>query len=225
MASRSSTPNAVRTRRSRRLWLLALLALALFILGARELLAARAELVVRRTQIDATWAELEEEILHRTGVASELLELVEREYPGTPPKDLRVASNSLAGSLGEARVAKKRAAMVEANLSVERAMRRFAGQLRTALGSRWSGEGAQTGLRRVQEAMLASEHRLALRRTAYNEAVQRFNTRLALFPANFAGRLFGMRRYPLYLPTDLQDAVQIPLEPPAELKTGPRTGE
>lgn len=186
------------------------------ILIGSTLYHARRELCLFRSRIDERWDELEGDLQARANLASELLELVDRTRPGVADKDFLAARNSLAGSLQQLRRATDRGAQVEGNLSVERALRLFTENL-SAERRELADRRAAPGLGGVSDEMLAVEHRIALHRTAYNEAVQHFNTRLALFPANLAALVFGIQRYPHYVPTDIHDLMQMPpapLEPP-----------
>lgn len=172
----------------------------------------RVKLDSLRSQIDTRWDELEEDLRTKVIRVTELLEVVDRGRPRIHGTDFPAARNSLAGSAQNMGRAEGRAEAVEANLNLDRALRRFLVSLAAEPG-RAAGVRGLPGLRRAQDDILAAEHRVALHRTAYNEAVQHFNTRLALFPANFAGAVFGIKRYPYYMPTNIRDIVQLPPAP------------
>ena len=44
---------------------------------------------------------------------------------------------------------------------------------------------------RLQDELAGTENRIAIERRKYNEAVQRYNTDIALFPKNIAAGMFG----------------------------------
>ena len=192
--------------------LAAFLAAMVLAVSGFQLNEERLRLDLLRDRIDTLWSDLEQDLQAKAALATELVEVVDRERPSVHGKDFVAARNSVAGCSQELGRASDRAEAVEANLSLDRALRRFMDSL-AGESMRLSGSRASPGVRRAQENILAAEHRVALHRTAYNEAVQHFNTHLALFPANFAGTLFGIKRYPYYMPTNLRDIVQLPPTP------------
>lgn len=199
--------SSVRSRTSRVrpvFWILSPLFVLLMVALGLELQLARTDLELRRRQIESTWINVENDLAQRALLAAELVETVSGL---APPANLAKESRPIKESLKHLSLAGNRADIVEANLRVERAIRQFAIALGTHSGSR-----KQADMVRVQNELLAIEHRIALDRTAYNEAVQRFNTRLALFPANLAGRVFGIERYRIYVPTDLRDPIRLPVD-------------
>jgi LemA protein len=51
---------------------------------------------------------------------------------------------------------------------------------------------------RLQDELAGTENRIAVSRRRYNEAVQRYNTDIELFPKNIAALLFGFQREDAY---------------------------
>ena len=51
---------------------------------------------------------------------------------------------------------------------------------------------------RLQDELAGTENRIAQERRKYNEAVQKYNTHIDLFPANIAASLFGFSRNDAY---------------------------
>jgi LemA protein len=51
---------------------------------------------------------------------------------------------------------------------------------------------------RLQDELAGTENRIAQERRKYNEAVQRYNTNIDLFPKNIAAGLFGFSRNDAY---------------------------
>ena len=51
---------------------------------------------------------------------------------------------------------------------------------------------------RLQDELAGTENRIAVERRKYNEAVQRYNTDIELFPKNIAASLFGFHRNDAY---------------------------
>jgi LemA protein len=55
---------------------------------------------------------------------------------------------------------------------------------------------------RLQDELAGSENRIAVERRKYNEAVQRYNTTLALFPNNLFAGFLGFQRIDDYFRTE-----------------------
>ena len=51
---------------------------------------------------------------------------------------------------------------------------------------------------RLQDELAGTENRIAVERRKYNEAVQKYNTNIELFPNNIAASLFGFPRNDAY---------------------------
>ncbi|HVT93049.1 MAG TPA: LemA family protein [Bryobacteraceae bacterium] len=55
---------------------------------------------------------------------------------------------------------------------------------------------------RLQDELAGTENRIAVERRKYNEAVQHYNTDIALFPANVVAGMFGFQRNDAYFKTE-----------------------
>jgi len=55
---------------------------------------------------------------------------------------------------------------------------------------------------RLQDELSGTENRIAVERRKYNEAVQRYNTTLGLFPNNLFAGFLGFQRIDDYFRTD-----------------------
>jgi LemA protein len=55
---------------------------------------------------------------------------------------------------------------------------------------------------RLQDELAGTENRIAVERRKYNEAVQKYNTAIELFPKNIAASLFGFQRNDAYFQTE-----------------------
>jgi LemA protein len=54
---------------------------------------------------------------------------------------------------------------------------------------------------RLQDELAGAENRIAIARKDYNEAVQKYNTNIELFPKSIAASLFGYHRNDAYFKT------------------------
>jgi len=55
---------------------------------------------------------------------------------------------------------------------------------------------------RLQDELAGTENRIAVERRKYNEAVQKYNTDIELFPKNIAASMFGFQRENAYFSAD-----------------------
>lgn len=204
--SGSREPRRSRSRGTRPRWFVGLVFGLVLLLGWLELRDARLGLELHRSRIDAAWVVLEGDLDARESLAAELLAHTRTALVGSPGQEWNSASASLDRSLNALGAMEERAGVVEANLQLDRALRRFVRSLQSARSL-----GRSPELLRLQEEILAVENRLAQHRTAYNEAVQRFNISRAIFPANLAARFYGIERDPRYLPTDLSASMAVPV--------------
>lgn len=187
---------------SRLQWILVLATLlAVFVLAAR-LFGARTELEIQREQIEISWTKVEQALDRRAEVLPRLLEQIQQSDTGAR-SELADPSRHLAKSLALARRAPDRAERIEANRKVEHALQQLQGAVMADPRLRRDSD-----LQRLFEEILAVENRIHQDRTEYNEAVHRFNTRLALFPSNLAANVFGIRRHDFYVTTNLSPAAE-----------------
>jgi len=56
---------------------------------------------------------------------------------------------------------------------------------------------------RLQDELAGTENRIAVERRKYNEAVQKYNTDIELFPKNIAASMFGFQRESAYFSADV----------------------
>jgi len=61
---------------------------------------------------------------------------------------------------------------------------------------------SQQGFRQLQDELAGTENRIAVERRKYNEAVQRYNTDIELFPNNIAASIFGFSKNSAYFTTE-----------------------
>jgi len=55
---------------------------------------------------------------------------------------------------------------------------------------------------RLQDELAGTENRIAVERRKYNEAVQKYNTTIGLFPNNMFAGMLGFQRNDAYFKTD-----------------------
>jgi len=159
-----------------------LLVLGLIVGG--KLVAVRNELVTQRNAIEAAWAQVDVALQRRADLIPNLVETV---------KGFAAQERQVIQSVTEAR-----AALLGARTPQERMAANA--QLDTALGrllvivENYPQLKSNENFLRLQDELAGTENRIAVERRKYNEAVQKYNTTLELFPNNIAAALFGFQR-------------------------------
>jgi LemA protein len=156
------------------------------------LVSSRNEMVVEREAIRAAWAQVDNALQRRADLIPNLVETV---------KGFAAQEKEVLG-----RVADARAAMLSARSPAERIQANQA--LDGALGrllvvvENYPQLRSNENFLRLQDELAGTENRIAVERRKYNEAVQAYNTNIALFPKNIAASLFGFAREDAYFQTE-----------------------
>lgn len=170
-------------------WLTASVALAL--LGAAvwsQFRDMREELSRQTLTIDESWANVELALQRRAEAGVKLAGAC-REIPVLDSNIIKRVETS-AGEVVRAVAPRDR---LKANVELDAALDSLSILLDQAAVAR-----TDSRLPGLREELAEASNELAVERTAYNEAVQRYNTHLALFPNNVAASLFGYERRDLY---------------------------
>jgi LemA protein len=145
-------------------------------------------IVALREQIDAAWAQVENQLQRRNDLIPNLVE-VTRGY-AAHEKEIFV------------HVADARARLLSAGSRDEKIA--AAGELGTALGrllaiaERYPDLKANQQFARLSDELAGTENRIAVERMRYNERVQDYNITRRRFPSNITAGIFGFKEYPLF---------------------------
>jgi len=166
------------------------LAAAALVLGS-QCVSIHKSLVAQRETVDRAWAEVEAALNHRAGVVSEMVETVLHEAPDQAPKIVAVsdARSSLASAHGPRE-------KIKANARLDNAL----ASLMLLAENYPSLEGGQK-FGGLLETLKGAEYQIAVARRKYNEAVEHYNTRIALFPDNLVASLSGFGKIDEYFQT------------------------
>jgi LemA protein len=157
-----------------------------------KLVSIRNELVAQQEAIRAAWAQVDVALQRRADLIPNLVETV---------KGIAAQERAVIDSVTQARAALLGARTprerIEANAALDSAL----GRLLLVVENYPQIKSSENFLR-LQDELAGTENRIAVERRKYNEAVQRYNTNIALFPNNIAASLFGFQRNDEYFRTE-----------------------
>ena len=165
--------------------------LVALLFGAR-LVSMRNDLATQKEDINRSWADIDADLQRRADLIPNLVETVK----GYAKHESGVIDA----------VAAARAALGGAHTPTEKIAAN--NQLDGALGrllvvvENYPNLKADQQFLRLQDELAGAENRIAVERRKYNEAVQRYNTDIELFPNNIAASLFGYSKDNAYFTTE-----------------------
>lgn len=162
--------------------LAALLVAGLLVGG--KLVSVRNELVTQRNAIEAAWAQVDVALQRRADLVPNLVETV-KGFAAQERQVIQSVTEARAALLG-ARTPQERMA---ANAQLDSAIGRL-----LVIVENYPQLKSNENFLRLQDELAGTENRIAVERRKYNEAVQKYNTTVELFPNNIAAALFGFVR-------------------------------
>src|SRR2546427_4807339 len=172
---------------------LVLLVLAIVvILVSGSYFSRRNQMAVKREAVNAAWAQVDVVLQRRADLIPNLVETV---------KGFAAQEQTVFGD-----IAKARSALLGAHSPAEKIAAN--GQLDSALGrllvvvENYPQLKSNENFLRLQDELAGTENRIAVERRRYNEAVQDYNTYIALFPNRFVASLGGFTRNDAYFKTE-----------------------
>jgi LemA protein len=152
------------------------------------LVGSRNDLVTEREAIRGAMAAIDTDLQRRNDLIPNLVETVK----GIAKQELAVVDS----------VTKARAAMIGAQTPAEKAA--ADATLTSALSrllvvvENYPQLKSNENFLRLQDELAGTENRISVQRLRYNDAVQKYNTDIELFPKNIAASLFGFHREDAY---------------------------
>jgi LemA protein len=171
--------------------LTALLAVAIAVAGAGDYISLRRKLVDERRTIDTLWADLDVALQARGDRVSDLAAGLRQFAPTDDPAFAATASARQALSAALTREDK-----IDAARQMDGAL---AGLL--ALAKNYPQAHSNATVIRARREIAAAADRIAVNRRKYNEALERYNTSLTVFPNNIVAHLAGFHRDDAYFQT------------------------
>jgi LemA protein len=173
------------------LGILIVVAAIALVLGS-SFISRRNQMAIKREAVNAAWAQVDVVLQRRADLIPNLVETV---------KGFAVQEQMVFGD-----IAKARSALLSAHSPADKIAAN--GQLDSALGrllvvvENYPQLRSNENFLRLQDELAGTENRIAVERRRYNEAVQDYNTFIALFPNSLVASLSGFTRNDAYFKTD-----------------------
>jgi LemA protein len=149
------------------------------------------ELVTQREAVNAAWAQADVALQRRADLIPNLVETV-KGFAAQERSVIEAVASARAALIG----ARSPAERIEANARLDTALGRL-----LVVVENYPTLRSNENFLRLQDELAGTENRIAMERRKYNEAVQKFNTTIALFPNNVVAGLFNFQRNDAYFRT------------------------
>ncbi len=162
------------------------------VVAGMSLVGTRNTLVTERNGIEAQWHQTDVVLQRRADLIPNLVETV-KGYAKHEEGAIDAVSKARAALSGATSPADR----IAANNRLDGALSRL-----LVVVENYPNLKADQQFLRLQDELAGSENRIAVERRKYNEAVQRYNTDIELFPNNIAASLFGFAKNNAYFTTE-----------------------
>jgi LemA protein len=161
-------------------------------LGGCEFVGERNKLAAEKESIAGQWSQVDADLQRRADLIPNLVETV-KGYAKEETTVVQSVANARAALLG----AKSPQDKIDANNQLTGALGRL-----LVVVENYPNLKANENFRQLQFQLEGTENRILQSRRRYNEAVQKYNTDLSLFPANVVGSMAGFQREDAYFKTE-----------------------
>jgi len=170
---------------------LAIVAVLAVAAGA-EYVGVRNSLVAQNEAINAQWADVETVLQRRSDLIPNLVETVKgiMNHETEVFKDIADARAALIGG----RTPREK---IQANDQLSGALSRL-----LVISENYPQLRSNDNFSRLQDEIAGTENRIAVERRKYNEALERYNASIGMFPNNVVASLSGFARNDAYFKTD-----------------------
>ena len=171
--------------------ILVVLLIVAFVVGSAYI-SRRNQMVIMRESVNAAWSQVDVVLQRRADFIPNLVETV---------KGYAVQEQKVFGDIAAAR-----AALIGAKTPTDKIAAN--GQLDSALSrllvivENYPQLKSNENFMRLQDELAGTENRIAVERRRYNDAVQAYNTYIALFPNNLVASFAGFVRNDAYFKTE-----------------------
>jgi len=166
--------------------------LLLVVVAGGQMVGVRNDLVTQRNAVESAFAQVDVVLQRRADLVPNLVETVKGF--AAQEKDVIASVANARAALGGARNPQEK---ITANGQLDSAISRL-----LVVVENYPQLKSDANFMRLQDELAGSENRIAVERRKYNEAVQKYNTSIELFPNNIAASIFGFQRNDAYFKTD-----------------------
>ena len=170
---------------------LGVLLLAALLIGGK-MVGIRNDLVQQREAVNGAWSQVDVVLQRRADLIPNLVETVK----GFAKQEQEILTN-IANARSALLSARNPQESIEANSRLDSAIGRL-----LVIVENYPQLKSNENFLRLQDELAGTENRIAVERRKYNEAVQRYNTSIEMFPNNLAAGLFGFQRNDAYFKTE-----------------------
>jgi LemA protein len=146
-----------------------------------QLMGTRNSLVTEQAAINGQWSQVDVALQRRADLIPNLVETV-KGFAKQEQAVIKEVTDARA-ALGGARTPQEK---MQANGQLDSALSRL-----LVISENYPQLKSNENFLRLQDELAGTENRIAIERRKYNEAVQKYNTDIALFPKNIAAGMFG----------------------------------
>jgi LemA protein len=162
------------------------------LLGGCEFVQTRNKIAVERESINAEWSQVDADLQRRADLIPNLVETV-KGYAKEETQVFEALANARAAMAG-ARTPQEK---IDANNQVTGALGRL-----LVVVENYPNLKANENFRQLQFSLEGTENRILQARRRYNEAVQKYNTDISLFPGSVVASMSGFLREDAYFKTE-----------------------
>ena len=173
-------------------WIIAVVVVLALFLGGSSFVSTRNQLAVEREAIRGSWSQVDADLQRRADLIPNLVETVK----GYAKEETTVFTN-IANARSALLGAKSPQEKIDANNQLTGALGRL-----LVVVENYPNLKANENFKQLQFELEGTENRILQSRRRYNEAVQKYNTDLSLFPANMVASMSGFQREDAYFKTD-----------------------
>ena len=173
--------------------LIVIIVIVLLGMGAcSKYVGIRNELVTQRETVTAAWSAVDVALQRRSDLIPNLVNTVK----GFAAHETEVFKN-IADARAAMAGARNPAEKIQANEQLSGALGRL-----LVITENYPQLKSNENFLRLQDELAGTENRIAVERRKYNEAVQNYNTSIALFPNNLVAGMSGFTRNDAYFKTE-----------------------
>jgi len=162
------------------------------LLGGCGFIQERNKLASEREAINGEWSQVDADLQRRADLIPNLVETV-KGYAKEETQVFETLANARAAMAGAHTPQEK----IDANSQITGALGRL-----LVVAENYPNLKASDNFRQLQFSLEGTENRILQSRRRYNEAVQKYNTDLQLFPANLVAAMSGFQREDAYFKTE-----------------------